>query len=150
MWLTSKRPARVRTASCSARMPVYSSGISHPPKSTMRAFRRRCVALSGVLRSSAVCGELTQFVLENWEEITGISKLACVYGGVKKRTRPRESEAPKLWKTPDREALGGRAREGIAGALALVRLEARAYYRRIGARGRPSEDLLWLGNLRCA
>ena len=37
MWLTSNKPARVRTASCSARMPEYSSGMSQPPKFTIFA-----------------------------------------------------------------------------------------------------------------
>ena len=37
MWLTSNRPALVRTARCSLTMPEYSTGMSHPPKGTMRA-----------------------------------------------------------------------------------------------------------------
>jgi hypothetical protein len=32
MWLTSKRPAAVRTAVCSLEMPLYSTGISQPAK----------------------------------------------------------------------------------------------------------------------
>ncbi len=37
MWDTSKRPAAVRTAMCSAMRPEYSTGISHPPKGTIFA-----------------------------------------------------------------------------------------------------------------
>ena len=38
MWLTSNRPAPPRVARCSAMMPAgYWTGISQPPKSTMRA-----------------------------------------------------------------------------------------------------------------
>ncbi len=37
MWLTSKMPAAVRTAACSSMMVVYCTGMSQPPKSTMRA-----------------------------------------------------------------------------------------------------------------
>ena len=48
MWLTSKMPARVRTAMCSAAIPAYSTGISHPAKGTMRAFDAWWRALSGV------------------------------------------------------------------------------------------------------
>jgi len=33
--LTSKTPARVLTAMCSATMPLYSSGMSQPPNGTM-------------------------------------------------------------------------------------------------------------------
>src|SRR5262249_1395985 len=32
MWLTSKRPAAVRTAVCSLEMLEYSTGMDHPPK----------------------------------------------------------------------------------------------------------------------
>src|SRR5580704_9853502 len=49
---TSKRPTPVRTAMCSAIRPPpgpgYSTGISHPPKSTIFALRARCVALRAV------------------------------------------------------------------------------------------------------
>ena len=52
MWLTSKRPTLVRTAICSAIRPPpgpgYSTGMSQPPKSTILAFRVRCVALRAV------------------------------------------------------------------------------------------------------
>ena len=37
MWETSKRPAAVRTALCSAMRPEYSTGMSHPPKGTIFA-----------------------------------------------------------------------------------------------------------------
>src|ERR1700728_3110558 len=57
MWLTSKRPTPVRTAMCSAMTPPpapgYSTGISHPPKSTILALNARCVAFSAVFLSSA-------------------------------------------------------------------------------------------------
>src|SRR6266478_4163770 len=59
MWLTSKTPTLPRTALCSAISPPldgYSTGMSHPPKSTILAPRRRCNAFSGVLRSSLLCG----------------------------------------------------------------------------------------------
>src|SRR6266542_540684 len=51
MWLTSNSPARVRTAMCSSTMPEYSTGMSQPPNSTMRAPRDRCRTLSGVFFS---------------------------------------------------------------------------------------------------
>ena len=36
MWETSKRPAAVRTAACSARMPVgYCTGMAYPAKGTI-------------------------------------------------------------------------------------------------------------------
>src|ERR1700722_5037834 len=57
MWLTSKRPTPVRTAMCSAMTPPpapgYSTGISHPPKSTILAPSARCVAFSAVFLSGA-------------------------------------------------------------------------------------------------
>src|SRR2546428_444968 len=59
MWLTSKTPTPPRTALCSAISPPldgYSTGISHPPKLTILAPRRRCNAFSGVLRSSLLWG----------------------------------------------------------------------------------------------
>src|ERR1039457_1371187 len=51
---TSNRPTPVRTAMCSATRPEYSTGMSHPPKSTIFALCARCVAFSAVLRSVAV------------------------------------------------------------------------------------------------
>ena len=51
MWLTSNSPARVRTAMCSSAMPVYSTGMSQPPNSTMRAPSERCLAWRGVFLS---------------------------------------------------------------------------------------------------
>src|SRR5262245_47567142 len=48
MWLTSKTPAARRVARCSSRIPVYWTGISHPPKGTMRAPALRWAACSGV------------------------------------------------------------------------------------------------------
>src|SRR6266481_5940017 len=53
MWLTSKRPAAVRTARCSSRMPRYETGISQPPNSMSFAPRRRCASQSGVRRGAA-------------------------------------------------------------------------------------------------
>src|SRR5258708_6262502 len=48
MWLTSKIPAAVRTASCSSRTLVYCWGISHPAKSTRRAPAAWCSECRGV------------------------------------------------------------------------------------------------------
>src|SRR5262245_33751553 len=60
MWLTSNRPARVRTARCSSTMPEYSTGMSQPPNSTIRPPLERCLALRGVFLSDAwevdMCG----------------------------------------------------------------------------------------------
>ena len=53
MWLTSKRPARVRTATCSSVTPVYSTGISQPAKGTRRAPAAACTPCSGVFLSAA-------------------------------------------------------------------------------------------------
>src|SRR6185437_3864398 len=47
---TSNSPTPVRTAICSAISPEYSTGMSHPPKSTILAPMRRCMALSEVWR----------------------------------------------------------------------------------------------------
>ena len=52
MWLTSKRPARVRTATCSSMTPVYCTGMCHPANSTMRAPAATWAACSGVRLSS--------------------------------------------------------------------------------------------------
>src|SRR5580693_6781609 len=60
MWLTSNRPARVRTASCSAMMPEYSRGISQPPKLTILAPRRRWTEFSAVLRNSTAADVFTE------------------------------------------------------------------------------------------
>src|SRR5437867_6907851 len=54
MWLMSKSPTARRTARCSSTMPVYCTGISQPPKGTIRApaltwTSRRGVRLSGVV-----------------------------------------------------------------------------------------------------
>src|SRR5258708_2908624 len=52
---TSNIPTPVRTARCSFMSPPvagYSTGMSHPPKSTILAPRLRCIALSDVLRSA--------------------------------------------------------------------------------------------------
>ena len=43
-----ERPARVRTAMCSSVMPEYSTGMSQPPNSTIRAPLARCRACSAV------------------------------------------------------------------------------------------------------
>ena len=62
MWLTSNSPARVRTAMCSSTMPEYSTGMSHPPNSTILAPRARCRACSGVflrVRTGAVSSDET-------------------------------------------------------------------------------------------
>src|SRR5262245_12952293 len=53
MWLTSNRPARVRTAMCSSVLPEYSTGISQPAYGTMRAPDARCRACKGVVRRLA-------------------------------------------------------------------------------------------------
>src|SRR5205823_2024758 len=47
-------PTPVRTAICSEMRPAYSTGMSHPPKSTIFAPNLRCIALRAVLRSSGV------------------------------------------------------------------------------------------------
>src|ERR1700679_667802 len=49
----SKKPARLRTASCSAKMPAYCTGISKPPNGTMRAPSARCTSKSAVRRSGS-------------------------------------------------------------------------------------------------
>src|SRR5579884_2358676 len=65
MWLTSNTPTPPRTALCSAIRPPlegYSTGISQPPKLTIFAPSLRCSALSGVLRSSIVVGEVADSI----------------------------------------------------------------------------------------
>ena len=54
MWLTSNRPARVRTAMCSSAMPEYSTGMSQPLKGTILAPELRWRLLSGVFLRGAV------------------------------------------------------------------------------------------------
>src|SRR3954468_4684104 len=52
MWLTSNKPTPVRTAECSGMIPLYSTGIAHPPNGTIRALRLLCVSKRAVcLRS---------------------------------------------------------------------------------------------------
>src|SRR5689334_5882042 len=51
IWLTSKTPTAVRTAKCSAISPEYSTGMSHPPKSTIFAPIWRWTWFNAVLRS---------------------------------------------------------------------------------------------------
>ena len=65
MWLTSNKPTAVRTAMCSAISPPpghgYSTGISHPPKSTILAFNAamRCVQCRFLKRGcNGCCGVL--------------------------------------------------------------------------------------------
>ena len=60
MWLTSNSPARVRTASCSARIPEYSRGMSQPPKLTILAPSRRWTEFSAVLRNSTAADVFTE------------------------------------------------------------------------------------------
>src|SRR5919108_1735441 len=48
MWLTSKQPTAARTVRCSSMMPRYCTGISQPPKGTMRAPALTCAENSGV------------------------------------------------------------------------------------------------------
>ena len=65
MWLTSKTPTLERTALCSATNPPlagYSTGISHPPKFTIFAPKRRCTAFSDVLRSSMMGEVVTESI----------------------------------------------------------------------------------------
>src|SRR6476646_3407967 len=78
IWLTSNRPTAERTALCSATRPPlagYSTGISQPPKLTIFAPKRRCIALSGVLRSSAMGGVVTDSIPYAQEEIDSNTRL---------------------------------------------------------------------------
>src|SRR6185312_8329824 len=59
MWLMSNRPTRVRTAICSAINPEYSTGMSHPPKSTIFAPDWRWLAFRDVLRKDGPADEAT-------------------------------------------------------------------------------------------
>ena len=53
MWEMSNTPAAVRTARCSARMPLaYCTGIDQPPKPTILPPSRTCAACSGVCLSA--------------------------------------------------------------------------------------------------
>src|SRR5690348_12084173 len=76
MWLTSKMPARVRTARCSAMSPPvagYSTGISQPLNSTILAPMPRCTAFRAVLRMAGVIsrledkGEIPRWA--DWEQV---------------------------------------------------------------------------------
>src|ERR1700682_5789102 len=58
---TAKIPTPLRTARCSFMSPPvagYSTGMSHPPKSTILAPRLRCIALRDVLRSAGALAVL--------------------------------------------------------------------------------------------
>src|SRR5512139_1491536 len=90
MWETSKRPAAVRTALCSAMTPEYSTGMSHPPKSTILAPLSRWTALRGVLRSSAIgraatlsqgreTGQRSSTALIPWELSSSLGAVAPAY-----------------------------------------------------------------------
>src|SRR5258708_3634649 len=62
-WLTSKTPTPVRTAGCSAMSPPvagYSTGMSQPPKLTIRAPILRWTAFKEVLRRTVVTGDVTE------------------------------------------------------------------------------------------
>src|SRR5712692_3898111 len=52
MWETSNNPARSRTAWCSSRMPLYCTGNSQPPKSTIFPPSSCSTAFSGVFLSA--------------------------------------------------------------------------------------------------
>src|SRR5438093_12488561 len=54
MWLMSKSPTARRTARCSSTMPVYWTGISQPPKGTIRAPALTWTSRSGVRLSGVV------------------------------------------------------------------------------------------------
>src|SRR5206468_8242029 len=54
MWLMSKSPTARRTARCSSTMPVYWTGISQPPKGTIRAPALTWTSRSGVRLSEVV------------------------------------------------------------------------------------------------
>src|SRR5262249_37430808 len=64
MWLTSKSPARVRTARCSSVMPEYSTGMPLRAISAIRAHGGGWVALGGVFWSGA--GELADMPGGDW------------------------------------------------------------------------------------
>ena len=122
MWLTSKSPARVRTASCSARMPEYSSGMSQPPKLTMRAFKRRCTALRAVLRVSAMAGVVTGKIEPWWPNIEismvilgcqengprGIFRIKCSIVPNRYRCAGNRKRVRRLWRTQACPSMGGR------------------------------------------
>src|SRR5580692_4063783 len=96
MWLTSKSPTPVRTAMCSAIRPPpelgipatgpcrwdgghgYSTGMSHPPKSTIFAFSARCVALSAVFFSCAAGAAGPE---ETGVDETGVDETGVDIGG---------------------------------------------------------------------
>src|ERR1019366_5479619 len=84
MWLTSKSPAAVRVAMCSARMPEYSTGISHPPKFTILAPKRLCASFNAVLRSWVVVGDVTR----DSQKFSANLKLTCEF---EKCKEPRQS-----------------------------------------------------------
>ena len=118
MWLTSKTPTPVRTAICSATMPHpieagYSTGISHPPKSTILAPKRRCAELSAVLRSCVVVGTVTGL----------LEKEICSknMANSERNTRPRtESRKPPF------RAYRGRGRQTqVRTCMARARAETR-------------------------
>src|SRR5436305_3693014 len=74
MWLTSKMPTPVRTAMCSAISPEYSTGMSHPPKSTILAPSLRWTLFRAVFLNGAggtcVCEDV------GWDEDKGSSLIS--------------------------------------------------------------------------
>src|SRR5688572_30393813 len=96
MWLTSKIPAFVRTARCSSVMPEYSTGMSQPPNSTIRAPIDRCRACSGVFLSAL--GGVDIVRVDPGPRSGGAARetpynVLSRFGGVKKSGRRREAPA---------------------------------------------------------
>src|SRR5690349_8788889 len=93
MWLTSKRPARVRTARCSLDVPEYSTGMSQPPKGTILAPDARWRSFSGVFLSgtAVACSmESMRAELQCPEQVT----VLCAFG------RGQESAARSVGRQP--------------------------------------------------
>ena len=121
MWLTSNSPTRVRTAMCSGTIPEYSTGMSQPPNSTMRAPMRRWAWFNAVLRSAAV-GEanfsnLTQ-MKKRKSKLThgGKSSQGNLWFGTRdsrlETRRIRAGQGPAIWGTGQRDAGAAAATTG--------------------------------------
>src|SRR5438876_2420067 len=85
MWLTSKRPARVRTAVCSATTPPpeYSTGMSQPPNGTIFAPEARWRVLSGVFLSGGSVACSMWGARSGPEQVT----VLCAFGRGQELTR---------------------------------------------------------------
>src|SRR4029077_10727629 len=117
-----------RVARCSLTRPVYSTGMSHPPKSTILAPKRRCAELSAVLRSCAVVGTVTGLL----EKEICSRNMANTERNMRPRTESRKPPfraLPRPRPTTQVRTCVARARAENLGQIRLVEAGRVAYIR---------------------